>query len=144
MAKLNGPQWLDKWSRRLNAAGPDIQAGVDRTTKDPGALAAAAKTLWQQRLADPAVQTSWATNVAKVGAASWKDAMKNKGIPRLQTGTARAVQTKVQRITNLLAAVDAAVADANAHPRGDINANLLRANTFATSMHARAPRRTGG
>lgn len=144
MAKLNAAQWLDKWSRRLNAAGPDIQAGVDRTTKDPGALAAAAAPLWTARLNDPAVQASWKANVAKVGAAGWKDAMKQKGIPRLQTGTSRAVATKTARITSLLSAVDAAVADANAHPRGDINANLQRANTFALSMHNRAPKRTGG
>jgi hypothetical protein len=82
--------------------------------------------------------------VAKTGAASWKDAMKNKGIPRLATGIARAQQTKIGRWTSLLSAVDAAVADANAHPRGDINANLARANTFALSMHNRAPKRTGG
>ena len=144
MAKLNAAQWLDKWSRRLNASGPDISAGVDRTTKDPGALAAAAKNIWVQKLSDPNVQNSWATNVAKVGAANWKQAMKDKGIPRLTTGTARAVATKGARITALLSAVDAAVADANAHPRGDINANLLRANTFAQSMANRAPRRTGG
>jgi hypothetical protein len=144
MAKLNAQQLADKWSRRLTAAGPDIQAGVDRTTKDPGALAAAAKPLWVAKMADPATATTWATNVAKVGAASWKDAMKNKGIPRLQTGVARAVQTKIGRWTSLLSAVDAAVADANVHPRGDINANLARANTFAMSMHNRAPKKTGG
>lgn len=144
MAKLNAQQLADKWSRRLQAAGPDIAAGVDRTTKDPGALAAAAKPLWVAKMADPATANAWATNVAKVGAASWKDAMKNKGIPRLQTGVARAVQTKIPRWTSLLSAVDAAVADANAHPRGDINANLQRANTFALSMHNRAPKRTGG
>lgn len=145
MAKLNAAQWLDKWSRRLVAASPDISAGVDRTTKDPGQLAAAASKTWVARLADPAVQASWAANVAKGGAkANWSAAMKNKAIPRLQAGVTQATQTKTQRITNLLSAVDAAVADANAHPRGDINANLVRANTFAQSMHARAPRRTGG
>jgi hypothetical protein len=144
MARVNAQQLADKWGRRMQAASQDIAAGVDRTTKDPGALAAAAKTLWVSRISDPAVQNSWATNVAKTGAASWKDAMKNKGIPRLATGIARAQQTKIGRWTSLLSAVDAAVADANAHPRGDINANLARANTFALSMHNRAPKRTGG
>jgi hypothetical protein len=70
--------------------------------------------------------------------------MKNKGIPRLQTGIARAQTTKLGRWQSLLTAVDAAVADTNALPRGDINQNLARANAFALSMHNRAPKRTGG
>lgn len=47
------------------------------------ALAAAAKAQWMARLADPAVQNSWATNVQKVGKAGWADAMKNKGHPAI-------------------------------------------------------------
>jgi hypothetical protein len=144
MAKVNATQWLDKWSRRLTAAGPDISAGVDRTTKDPGALAAAALPQWQAKMNDPNTGKTWAQNVSKVGAASWKDAMKTKGIPRLATGVQRASTTKQARITSLLSAVDAAVADANATPRGDITANLARANTFAMSMSKRAPKKTGG
>lgn len=144
MARVTAQQLADKWGRRMSAAAPDIQAGVDRTQKDPGALAAAQKALWAQKLADPATQNAWATNVAKVGAASWKDAMKTKGIPRLQTGIARAQQTKIGRWTALLSAVDAAQADANATPRGTLDQNLARANTFARSMAARAPKRTGG
>lgn len=144
MAKLNAQQFLDKWGRRMSAAAPDIQAGVDRSTKDPGALAAASKQLWAQKLADPKVQSAWATNVAAVGAASWKDAMKNKGIPRLQTGIARAQQTKINRITNLLSAVDAAAADANALPRGTLDQNIARSAAFQRSMAARAPKHNGG
>lgn len=144
MAKVNAQQYADKWGRRTSAAVQDMLAGVDRTTKDPGALAAAAKTLWAQRLADPTVQNSWAANVQKGGGANWKNAMKVKAAARVPQGIQLAQQTKIQRWTNLLSAVDAAVADANAHPRGDINANIARANAFALSMHARAPRRTGG
>lgn len=144
MARLNAAQYLDKWGRRLSAAGTDISNGVDRTTKDPGALAAAAKAIWSQKLADPAVQNSWATNVAAVGAANWKNAMKTKGIPRLQQGITQAQATKVARITNLLSAVDAAVADANTQPRGTLDQNIARSVAFQRSMAARAPKRTGG
>lgn len=144
MARVTAQQLADKWGRRMQAAAPDIQAGVDRTQKDPGALAAAQKNLWAAKLADPATQNAWATNVAKVGAAGWKDAMKTKGIPRLQTGIARAQTTKIPRWTALLSAVDAATADANATPRGTLDQNLARANTFARSMSARAPKRNGG
>jgi len=144
MARLNAQQFLDKWGRRMQAAGPDIAAGVDRTTKDPGALAAAQKALWAQKLADPATQDAWAKNVSAVGAAGWKSAMKDKGIPRLATGIARAQTTKVGRITALLSAVDAAAADANAHPRGTLDQNIARSVAFQQSMAKRAPRRTGG
>jgi hypothetical protein len=144
MARVNAQQWLDKWGRRTTAAIPDILSGVDRTTKDPGALAAAARPLWVARMTDPATADAWASNVSRVGAANWKNAVKAKTPQRLASGIAQAQATKVARITATLSAVDAAVADANATPRGDITQNLQRANTFALSMSKRAPRRTGG
>ena len=144
MARVNASQWLDKWGRRLTAATQDILAGVDRTTKDPGALAAAAKSLWVAKLTDPAVQDAWAANVARVGAANWKAAVKAKTPTRLASGITQAQNTKTSRITSFLSAVDAAQADAMAIPRGDITQNLQRANAFALSMSKRAPRRTGG
>jgi hypothetical protein len=95
-------------------------------------------------MTDPATADAWASNVSRVGAANWKNAVKAKTPQRLASGIAQAQATKVARITATLSAVDAAVADANATPRGDITANLQRANTFALSMSKRAPRRTGG
>jgi len=144
MARLNAQQYLDKWGRRLSAAGPDISAGVDRTSKDPGSLAAAAQGRWSASLADPKTQAAWAHNVAAVGPAAWKTAMKNKGIPRLQQGIAAAQTNKVQRITNLLSAVDATSADIAALPKGGLEQNIARSVAWQRGMSARAPKRNGG
>jgi len=143
MAKLNATQLADKWARRMTAAAPDIASGVDRTTKDPGALAAAAKPLWIAKVTDPKTQDSWARNVAAVGASNWKSAMKEKGIPRIQAGVNRAQTTKIGRFQALLSAVDAAAADAHALPRGTLENNIARSAAFQRSMAARAPKRTG-
>lgn len=140
MARVNSQQWLDKWGRRLGAAGSDIQAGVDRTTQAPGAAAAASAQLWQQKMQDPSTQKKWATQVAAVPLQSWKDSMKNKGIPRLSQGITQAQQTKGARIQALLTAVDAAAADANALPKGSLDQNIARSVAFQRSMAARAPR----
>ena len=142
MARVNAQQWLDKWGRRLGAAGTDIQAGVDRTTQAPGAAAAAAAPLWQQKMADPTTQQKWAKQVAAVPLQTWKDSMKNKAIPRMSQGITQAQATKQSRITALLSAVDAASADANALPKGSLDQNIARSVAFQRSMAARAPRLT--
>lgn len=141
MARVNAQQWLDKWGRRLGAAGPDIQSGVDRVTVSPGQSAAAAANLMLQNLTQAVTSGVWANQVSKVTLPDWKDSMKNKAIPRMQQGITTAQQKKGQQISNLLSAVDAAAADANALPRGGLEQNIARSVAFQRSMSQRAPKR---
>lgn len=141
MAKLNATQWLDKWGRRLNAAGPDIQTGVKAVQTAPGIKAAAQRQLWLQKIQESA--DVWAKNVAAVPLADWQDAMLNKGVGRIAAGVTAAQNTKVQQITALLNAVDNAVAATNALPRGSLEQNIQRAVTFMQHMSANAPKRKG-
>jgi hypothetical protein len=86
---------------------------------------------------------TWGRNVAKVTLQDWQASMTQKGIPRLQQGISQAQAKKVQNIQSLLSAVDAATAIATALPKGSLEQNLARANTFAREMAARAPKRQG-
>ena len=139
MARVNAAGWLDKWGRRLNAAGPDIQAGVKRVTQAPGVAAAAQQQLWLQKL--QASADLWAKQVASVSLSDWQNAMINKGAGRIAAGVTQAQASKTQVITALLSAVDTAQASAKALPRGSLEQNIQRAVTFMQSMAANAPRK---
>ena len=141
MAKVTAQQWLDKWGRRLSAAAPDVQAGIDRVTVAPGVQAAAASQRMLANLTTAVTNGTWGNNVAKVSLQDWKDAMKNKAIPRLQQGIATAQQKKAANITTFLSAVDAARADALALPKGGLEQNIARSVAFQRSMSQRAPKR---
>lgn len=141
MARVTAAQWLDKWSRRLTAAGPDITTGVNKVQTAPGISAAAAANTMLANLTASVQSGAWAARVSSVPLQQWKDSMNNKGIPRLQTGVAQAVQTKQQSVQTFLSAVDAAVADTNALPRGGLEQNIARSAAFQRSMASRAPRR---
>jgi hypothetical protein len=144
MARVNGQQWLEKWGRRMNAAGQDMAAGVDRVQTAPGEAAANAQALFAQRIAESISNGSWARGVRSVSLSDWKTSMKEKGIPRIGQGVTQAQRTKLGRINATLAAVDTAASEANAMPKGNIEASIARASTFMRRMSALAPKKTGG
>lgn len=143
MARVNASQWLDKWGRRLNAAGPDIQTGVQRVTTAPGQQAAQAAQLMLQNLTESVNNGTWAKQVSAVSLQDWQSAMINKALPRIAQGVTAAQKNKTGRITALLSAVDQAAQTANALPKGGIEQSIQRASTFMRTMSQLAPRKTG-
>lgn len=143
MAKVDASAYADKWSRRLKAATPDIQAGIKRVTQAPGAKAAAQAQVMLNNLAARVNDGTWAKAVGSVSLADWQNAALNKGVQRISAGVDSA-QGKVQAMAGkLLAAVDGAVSVVNQTPRGDLQSNIGRAVTFMNEMSKRAPKRTG-
>lgn len=133
--------YVDKYTRRITAATPDIQAGIKRVTQAPGAAAAAQQGLMLAKLTESVTSGRWAKNVGAVPLADWQAAALNKGVPRIAAGV-QAAQPKIQKMAGLLlAAVSQAQDAANAQPRGDLNANIQRMVTFATTMAQLAPKR---
>ncbi len=143
MAKVNAQQWLEKWGRRLNAAGTDIANGVDNVKEAPGAKAAAAQELMLARLIESIQSGVWAKNVSAVSLEDWKTAMKKKAIPRISQGVTSAQAKKGAIINELLKAVDNAAAEANALPKGSIEDSIARAAAFMRSMSENAPKKRG-
>lgn len=141
MAKTSASQWLTKWGTNLSAASTYITSGVNRVTVAPGVGAAAAQDRMLSGVTAAVTSGAWASRVSAVTLPQWQSAMINKGIPRLQQGISQAQANKTQAITAFLSAVDAAVADTNALPRGGLEQNIARSAAFQRSMAARAPRR---
>lgn len=141
MAKLTAQQWLSKWGTNLNAASQYITQGVNRVTTAPGQQAAAAADRMLAGITQSVTSGAWAARTGAVTLPQWQSAMTSKGIPRIPQGVTQAQNTKVQSITNFLSAVDAAVADTNALPKGGLEQNIARSAAFQRSMSARAPRR---
>lgn len=139
MAKVDASGWLDKWGRRLNAAGTDIASGVNRVTTAPGQKAAQNRNLWLQKVQESA--DHWARQVSAVSLSDWQDAMINKGVGRIAAGVTSAQAKKGQVIADLLTAVDKSAAAAKAMPRGSLEQNIQRAVTFMQTMSANAPKR---
>jgi hypothetical protein len=141
MAKLTAAQWLQKWGTNLSAAAPYITNGVQRVTTAPGVAAAAAAPTMLANVTASVTSGAWAARVSSVSLQQWQSAMTTKGIPRLAQGITQAQATKSASISNFLSAVDAAVADANTTPRGNLEQNIARSANFQRSMSARAPRK---
>jgi len=139
--RVNAQQYLDKWGRRLNAAGQDISTGVNRVTEAPGVAAARAQQLMVQRWMEAIQNGTWAKNVSAVSLDDWKNAIIKKGIPRIAQGVAQAQTSKVQVIQNLLDAVDQASQAARAIPKGGIEQSIQRASAYMRKMQELAPRR---
>lgn len=144
MAKVTAAQWLSKWGKNLNAAGSYIQSGVNNVQTAPGVAAAAAQDRMLANLTAAITSGVWARQVSSVSLSAWKNAMINKGIPRISQGVTAATTDKVGTITALLQAVDSAASAAKAVPRGNIDQNIQRAVTFMRAMSAAAPKRQGG
>lgn len=143
MAKVNAKQWLDKWGRRLNAAGPDIKAGIQRVTEAPGVKAAAASDRMLAAITESIQSGHWANRVSSVSLGDWQAAMVDKGIPRLTQGVAGAQKNKERQITALLDNVDAAAAEAHALPKGGIEQSIARATAFMRAMSENSKKNRG-
>jgi len=141
MAKVTPQEWLDKWGRRLNAAAPDMAAGIDRVKTAPGQSAADAQELMLARITEAIQSGRWAKAVSAVTLSDWQDAMKTKAIPRIAAGVAVAQKRKTAEIAALLDAVDQAAAEAHKLPKGTIEQSIARASAYMRKMSELAPKR---
>ncbi len=104
MAHGSSAEVTAKWLRNIQAAQPEMQAGVDRLTTSPGQSAAAKKQKWINALMDAATQDKWSRNVQSVSLQQWQAAMKDYGINRVAQG-AQAKQAKMQTALDSLRAL---------------------------------------
>ena len=134
MARVNANEYLSKWGTNLNASSTYIKNGVNRVTVAPGQAAAAAADRMIAGVTNAVASGKWQRNVSAVSLQQWQSAMINKGLTRIAAGVTQAQATKVDKITRLLANVDAAAATANALPKGGLQQGIARATAFMTAM----------
>lgn len=112
-----------KWLRNIQAATPDVTAGIQRVTKAPGQAAAAQANAWQQNTINAA--DKWKRNVASVSLQDWQNAATN-GVQRIAQG-AQAKQDKVgAHLASFLPYLQQGMDKVAAMPRGNFQQNVAR------------------
>lgn len=120
------------WTGSQARAQTAFVAGVQGTQKDQAGLAVAAQARLVQGFMDAVNSGRWARGVQRGGTAYWKQQTEAKA-NNYGTGFGAGATNFSTAIGKILAAESQIVASLPA--RGDINANLQRANAFALSMH---------
>jgi hypothetical protein len=76
----------DKWERRAQGAGEDYKYGVENTTKDWGAAAAAAEPNYKQGVTAAANAGRYGAGVKRAGTPRWRTHAVEKGTQRYGPG----------------------------------------------------------
>lgn len=106
MAKLTAQEFAEKWQRRLQAAAPDIQRGINRVDVSPTQKAAAKKDKMLANVTAAIQNGKWEAGLQRVTLADWKKAATEKGIPRISAGVQNAGPKVQQFASQLLAYQD--------------------------------------
>ena len=125
-------QSVQNWTGAASRAATAWTDGIQSTTKDQAALAAAAQPRWLQGVQDAAANNRFANGVTRRGTAYWKSQSQAKAA-NYQVGYTAGSNNFSSAIGKILAAEANIVSSLS--PRGDINANLQRAQQFALAMH---------
>lgn len=81
----------EKWSRRLTASTPDMQTGVMNVRENPAAKAISRKDKMRQNILASIDSGKWEAGLQRTTLDSWKRAMIDKGLPRVNAGATAAI-----------------------------------------------------
>ncbi|MBC7343859.1 MAG: hypothetical protein H5U03_00200 [Clostridia bacterium] len=101
MAKLTPDQFAEKLARRLKAAIPDMQAGIQAVSEAPTAKAAAKKEKMKSRLVAKIDDGTWENRLKAVSLEEWKKKAAEIGTQRVAAGIDAATD-KVKRFAEQL------------------------------------------
>lgn len=125
-------QALARWQAAGATAAGNWTAGIQNTNKDQAALAAAAQPLWLAGVQAAAAANRFANGVTRRGTQYWKSQSEAKA-GNYTTGYSAGGANFGAAIQKIIAA-EAQIVQ-SLPPRGDINANLQRANQMALGLH---------
>lgn len=134
MAKLTPQQFADKWSRRLQAASPDIQNGINRVDQSPTELAASKQDKMLQNVTAAIQSGKWANGLRRVTLGDWKSAAINKGIPRISQGVTGASAKVTSFATQLLSFQDSLQSKVQSMPDLTLEDSINRMTTWVRGM----------
>ncbi len=134
MARVTPEQFADKWNRRIKAAVPDIQAGVNRVTTAPGELAAAKQDKLLSRVQEAITSGKWSERVRSVGLEDWRAATLQKGLQRIAAGADAAQRKQIDFANQLLPYLDRVVAEIKRMPDLTIEDSIARASHLIREM----------
>ena len=133
MPMLTPQQVQAKWLANFQNATTAMTQGVQAVTQAPGAKAAAAASLWIQRL--QASQTKWANRVGAVTLGEWQSAMITLGIPRAQQGAQEKQGKYGTFIQSYMTFLNGAVQQVRAMPKGTLAQGIARSNAMITASY---------
>lgn len=134
MAKLTPQEFAEKWQRRLSAASPDIQRGIQRVDTSPTEQAAAKKDKMLANVTASIQNGKWEAGLRRVTLSDWKKAAIEKGIPRISQGVTNAAPKVSDFASQLLPFQDSLKQQIGAMPDLTLDDNLNRMNTYIRGM----------
>jgi len=132
MAMPSAQTVADRWANAAGAAQQRFTEGVQTTSKDPTALAAAQQGALLANFNSAVSSGLWARRLQAVGKAGWQSKTLAKAA-NYSTGIAAAKGDYLNAIGPVLNAIDSIVA--SLPPRGSLSENLNRANQLATGLY---------
>jgi len=115
-----------KWANNLSQATTSMTDGVNAVTQAPTAAAALRAQAYVQGVQNAVNSGSWQAALNAVSLQDWKNAMTQKGIPRVASGATQAIP-KMQSFLNKLLPYQANLKQQLAStPRGDKSQNMQR------------------
>ncbi len=134
MARVTPAEFAEKHARRLKAAIPDMQAGVNRVDVSPTQKAAAKQDKMKAKLVARIDDGTWAARLKAVTLDDWKSKMLEKGLGRVAGGI-DAARAKVEDFASqLLPAVDAARAAVDGMPDLTLEDSINRMTAYTRKM----------
>ncbi len=134
MAKVSASEFAEKWARRLTAASPDIQRGIQRVDTAPTERAAAKKDKMLTNLTAAVQSGKWEAGLRRVSLGDWKKAAIEKGIPRLSAGVQGAGTRMTEFATQLLNYEDSLQSQVTSMPDLTIEDSIARMTAWTRGM----------
>jgi hypothetical protein len=134
MAKLTAAEFQEKHARRLSAAIPDVQKGIDRVTENPCEKAAAKQEKMIANLTESVRSGKWAAGLKRVDLASWKKAARDVGAARITAGINAAKEKVIAFATDLLRHEDTLKSKVDSMPDVTLEDNINRMIAWSRGM----------
>lgn len=123
----NAAEVARKWSRNLAQAGESIKAGVQAVTENPAEKAAARADAYAAGVQRAVAEGRFQRGLRRVTLADWQNAMLTKGVQRVAAGASAATPKVTAFMEKFLPHQEALKSKLKAMPRGDLQANIMRA-----------------
>lgn len=134
MGRISPQDAAAKWASRLSGSTAEITRGVDSVTENPMQKAATKKDKMLRNLTAAVNSGKWEAGLNRVSLTDWKNAIKNKGIPRISAG-AQAAQPKMAAfMTQLLPYQDNLKGQIEAMPDLSLEDNIQRMAAWVRGM----------
>lgn len=121
----------NRWQTGFSGAGARWTAGIQAVDTPPGQAAAAQQARYVAGV--NANANKWATRVAGVSLATWKQVSVDKGASRLASGATAGMPKYQARIGAVLDAERSIIS--SLPPRGTVEQNIARSSQFQLAMH---------